>query len=458
MQGRNRFIGRGTSSRLTLIIAVVSWSIAVAAPGALAQEDVPPPDDAGGEDLGSVMLLMDSSGSMRGDAGGITKIEAAKEAVSDLGASLPDDTRVGLRVFGGGGDEACESTELLLPVGPVDTGAVDSALERYSPTGTTPIGISLRRAAADLPPGGVRTIVLVSDGKDQCAPPDPCGVAAQLSRRGIDLRIEAIGFRVDSAARRELECIARAGGGIYRDAEDVEELSSELQAISTRAVRRYEPEGTAVTGGASPREAVEVEPGQYVDSVQPDEEKWYALPLVRGETLTAAATLVPPARQISGIGSVLELTIVNPHFEEQISPGSETAANLFIEQGGGIESVGTFGSPVGSSGGSSPEFARSDEYGDAGNYYVRVTFEDTGTKELRDQADGQPFALELLFDVLGRDAATTLPVDAGEAGSADPAPVSGGGVPGVVVALVAAGLAGVGLAVGALLVARRRGA
>jgi hypothetical protein len=67
--------------------------------------------------------------------------------------------------------------------------------------------------------------VLVSDGGDNCKPPDPCAVAREISKGGIDLKIQAVGFQVKAGARRQLKCIAKAGGGRYVDATDAEGLS-----------------------------------------------------------------------------------------------------------------------------------------------------------------------------------------------------------------------------------------
>lgn len=418
------------------------------------------------EQESSVLLLMDSSGSMAGDDGaGTKKIDAAKDAVNGLLDSLPGDATVGLRVFGGQASnedkaEGCQDTRLIFPAGKVDPEAMKERVESYRPMGFTPIALSLRKAATDLPEQGRRTIVLVSDGEDTCQPPSPCAVAGKVARQGIDIRIEAIGFRVNAAARRELQCIARAGGGSYRDAGDAEELSQELRAVSTRAVRSYRPEGEPISGGPSIRAATETAPGQYLDSMQPGTTKWYAVSLARGETLTAAATVVPPPRKdTGGIGATFSLRMYNSHFELQTE---QTAPNLFVEEEQGIaESVGVFGLPAGFPGDSTPEFARSNEYGDPGPYYLEVELADNGEKELRDEANGRPFGVELLVDVLGRDSAARLPVSIGPDGEGTAVPSStsaesGAGLGSPLLALIAGALLMVGIAAGGALAASRR--
>ena len=88
-----------------------------------------------------------------------------------------------------------------------------SAIERVQARGWTPVGSSLRAAEQDLPASGERTVVLVSDGIDSCAPPDPCDVARELARRGTHLTVHTIGFQIDGQARAQLQCIAEATGG-----------------------------------------------------------------------------------------------------------------------------------------------------------------------------------------------------------------------------------------------------
>ena len=50
---------------------------------------------------GRLLLLLDASGSMKAkDPSGLTKIEAAKKALTGVVGALPDTAQVGLRVYG----------------------------------------------------------------------------------------------------------------------------------------------------------------------------------------------------------------------------------------------------------------------------------------------------------------------------------------------------------------------
>src|SRR5699024_3726989 len=110
--------------------------------------------------------------------------------------------------------------------------------------------------------------ILVSDGIDTCAPPPPCEVAAELNDAGVDLTLHAIGFKVDAEARADLECIAEEGGGTYADAEDAEELAAEMERAAMRGMRGYETAGAEVEGGATPMQATEIGPGEYLDELE----------------------------------------------------------------------------------------------------------------------------------------------------------------------------------------------
>ncbi len=269
----------------------------------------------------SVLLILDSSKSMNEPAGGGgTRLDAAKEATKSLLEAVPEDAQVGLRVYGSKVSETtraegCRDTELVIPVGPVDRDAVGESVDALQGKGRTPIGRSLLAAPDDLPEGGRRTVILVSDGGDNCAPPSPCRAAEQVSRRGIDMTIQVVGLQVNERVRKQLECIADAGGGTYVDAQDPEQLKAELAAAFARAFRPYEPSGEPIEGGPTPEAAAPARAGQYLDDVGPGQTRWYGVELKKGQRLFAAATLIsrpPPEPQLSWL---VDLTLQDPQGE-----------------------------------------------------------------------------------------------------------------------------------------------
>lgn len=188
------------------------------------------------------VIVLDASGSMKNDDAPGPRIDAATTAVRTLVDGLPDGSPVGLIVYGtstDGSDAAkaagCQDIKTLVPVAPVDKAAFSVAVDGVVASGYTPLGNSLRAAAAALPGSGPRNIILVSDGEDTCAPPEPCDVAREIG--GGDLVIHTVGFRVTGTAKDQLTCVAAAGGGKYVDAANATQLQAFLRtAVDANAM------------------------------------------------------------------------------------------------------------------------------------------------------------------------------------------------------------------------------
>lgn len=251
-----------------------------------------------------LMLVLDASGSMaEATPGGQTRIDAAREALNGLVAELPEDQEVGLRVYGAevfshadGG--ACTDSQLIVDPATQNRTELADAIDAYEPYGETPTGFALAQAGEDLGDEGPRTIVLVSDGETNCEP-DPCEVAAELSDRGIEVRIDVIGLDVDEVARTELRCIADAGHGTYYDVADAEEFASALRTTSLRAAQPYVPIGRPVDGGPDAAEATPIGAGDSLDTLgaTDDErgERWYTYTRTQpGSTVHVAASIKHP--------------------------------------------------------------------------------------------------------------------------------------------------------------------
>jgi Ca-activated chloride channel homolog len=378
--------------RFASLVLAVLWLAVGATDVAAAQGSDP-------EDPPALLLILDSSGSMQGAAGdGRTKLAAAKEALTTLVDDLPEDVNVGLRVYGhrvANTDKArgCKDTELIVPVGPLDRAGAKRQIRLFDATGFTPIGLSLREGAKDLPPEGKRTIVLVSDGIDTCAPPDPCKVARRIVARGIDLRIDTVGFQVDPAARRQLQCIARAGKGTYVDVTSASELTGRLQQLSIRALRRYEAAGLEVDGGDGPGDAPALLPGQYVDGIPVEGEEWYAVYLDDGQVLKASATFIGQGGRESGALNTLEARVYGPEGNASLDLAG-TSDPKQSEIGGPPSTSFVETLPVGSDPG----------YPAPGWYYVRIA------TSARGAPGNYPLELRIgIFDESGAPAEPALP-------------------------------------------------
>ncbi|MBT2506665.1 VWA domain-containing protein [Streptomyces sp. ISL-98] len=271
----------------------------------------------GADGRSSLVMVLDSSGSMADDDGtGRTRMEAARGAVTTVVDTLPDGYPTGLRVYGADRASGCTDTRLVRPVRPLDRDAMKQAVNGVKPKGDTPVGLSLQKAAQDLPKpaGGAlgrRTILLISDGEDTCGTPQPCEVAKQLGEDGVDLRIDAIGFQVRGRARQQLECIAEAGHGSYYDAPDADALARQLQRASQLSANGYRFRGEHIEGGASATGAARIAPGQYTDTIGPGETRWYAAQLDEKSAADLAVTAVPQLGVKAGYGDGIELKLTS---------------------------------------------------------------------------------------------------------------------------------------------------
>ncbi|MFV0428299.1 MAG: vWA domain-containing protein, partial [Arachnia sp.] len=226
------------------------------------------------EDPGpQLLLVLDSSGSMKEPAINGTKMQEAQNALNSMVEGLPATADVGLRIFGAtvenAGDEgACSDSQLLVPIGQDNRAEMVAAVGEATPYGETPISYALQEAAKDLGSEGQRSIVLVSDGVATCEP-DPCEVASDLAEAGINLTIDVVGLGVDETAREQLQCVATNGNGNYYDAANTDEIVEALDTAAQRTVKPLEYTGTEVDGTQEAVGAPVLTSGNYVDELSP---------------------------------------------------------------------------------------------------------------------------------------------------------------------------------------------
>ncbi|KUN89829.1 alpha-1-antitrypsin [Streptomyces bungoensis] len=244
-----------------------------------------------------VELVLDVSGSMRTrDIDGGSRMAAAKQAFNEVLDATPEEVRLGIRTLGAnyrGNDrkEGCKDTAQLYPVGPLDRTEAKTAVATLAPTGWTPIGPALLKAADDLNGGdGTRRIVLISDGEDTCQPLDPCEVAREIAAKGIGLTIDTLGLVPDAKTRDQLSCIADATGGTYTDVRHKEELSDRVGQLVDRAA---DPVVTPVAteGAAECAKAPSLKSGLYTDREEFGQQRWYKVDVDPGKELRASVSV-----------------------------------------------------------------------------------------------------------------------------------------------------------------------
>lgn len=201
-----------------------------------------------------LLLILDGSGSMWGRMDGQPKITIAKSTASEAISSLPQEIQAGLMFYGHRRKGDCQDIELVAPLGAARQQMLDQ-LKSVSPKGMTPLTTSLIKASELLAEGeDEATVILVSDGIETCSG-NPCAAVAALRDRGLKLVVHVVGFDVRGAAVEQLQCIARAGGGGYFQADDTAGLRQALSAISTTVVdRKPVPPPPPVQVAATPAE------------------------------------------------------------------------------------------------------------------------------------------------------------------------------------------------------------
>ncbi len=192
----------------------------------------------------NVEILLDASGSMAGRVSGGVKMDLAKEAIRDFVSKLPEGAQVALRVYGHKGSNqkkdkelSCKSTEVVYPLGAYDKSSFQKSLDKFRPTGWTPLAAAIEQAKSDLSGKtgeNVENIIyVVSDGIETCGG-DPVKAAKELHESEIQAIVNIIGFDVDNEGQRALKKVAEAGGGKYTTVNTGEDLRRHLEEEYTR--------------------------------------------------------------------------------------------------------------------------------------------------------------------------------------------------------------------------------
>jgi hypothetical protein len=182
----------------------------------------------------NISLILDASGSMAAKVEEQkTRLDVAKEVLSDVIDRLPKNVRVELQVYGTAPKAKvdCQDTKVLAPLGPVNAAALKNAIAALNPSGYTPIAYSLERAAASLPKGRNNSLILVTDGIESCNG-DPCAVASRLSAEGLVTRSFVVGFGLDLDKSKFLSCV-----GKYYPASDRRALQEALKEAVSESLK-----------------------------------------------------------------------------------------------------------------------------------------------------------------------------------------------------------------------------
>ncbi|MGI9298123.1 MAG: vWA domain-containing protein [Gammaproteobacteria bacterium] len=239
------------------------------------------PLSAAGKPRSSLLLLIDSSGSMGNEIGkrnSDIKIEAAKAAAQ---AAVAQATQKGLvevavLAFEGG----CDNPVPRHLDFTTDTDKLIRFIWSLEPGGGTPMAEAVLFANDFMKRNGVadstsQLIVLLADGQNDCG--DVHEAMRQLQRSGVVFRHETVGFGIEplSQAAEDLQHIAVQTGGVYHHANDANQLANVfLDLVNTLTVLDI----VGKTGGISPT----VNISQQTVSVQIQKKKGITRQLLDG--------------------------------------------------------------------------------------------------------------------------------------------------------------------------------
>lgn len=239
-----RWIPRFFSGALVLAVALVM--LALAGPRVHAAVPI----------AGSVVLCIDTSGSMSARDVEPTRAQAAVAAMRSFMDRTPNSTAIGLISFATGAQAIIPPTR--------DRDQLHAVLQAVPPpNGATAIGDALSLAQRILPKTGHRIVVLITDGENNYGE-DPMAAAQALAMQHIP--IYTIGIGTNSGAlipgttetaginEEALRTYAAVTGGAYSRADDAVQLREALAQLGQSTTLRHTNVdvslATAVVGGA----------------------------------------------------------------------------------------------------------------------------------------------------------------------------------------------------------------
>jgi hypothetical protein len=216
----------------------------------------------------NVEIIMDASNSMTGLIGRETKIAVARRVLTQIISGLPGTMSVGLRVYGhrfatDDYKNACQDTELLVPIGPVDKTRLLDMVNKIQTKGRTPLVLSVLEAIKDFEKIPTGSIILVTDGIESCNG-DIKSIGPAIKKAGLELKVHIVGFDIKEAeARKELEAIAKSTEGMYLDAKDAVSLLSALEQTLQVEYQVLDEKGQVAARGTVGGDPVKIKEGAY---------------------------------------------------------------------------------------------------------------------------------------------------------------------------------------------------
>lgn len=185
-----------------------------------------------------VLFIFDASQSMYAQWEGNSRMEIAKELLSNMLDSLQnnEDLEIGLRCYGHqkpSPPQDCRDTRLEVKFGKNNIPAIKKRLESLRPRGTTPIAKALESGALDFPENtddSRNIVILITDGIEECGG-DPCAVSRLYQEKKIILKPFVIGIGLSEEYKKNFECV-----GTFYDARNPEQFKNILDVVISQVL------------------------------------------------------------------------------------------------------------------------------------------------------------------------------------------------------------------------------
>ena len=190
------------------------------------------------EQVTRVLFIFDASQSMYAQWDGNSRMEIAKELLSNMLDSLDnkENLQVGLRCYGHqkpSPPQDCRDTRLEVPFGNNTIPAIKKRLKTLRPKGTTPIAKALESGALDFPEitsNSRNIVILITDGIEECGG-DPCAVSRLYQEKKIILKPFVIGIGLSEEYKKNFECV-----GTFYDARNPDEFKNILDVVISQVL------------------------------------------------------------------------------------------------------------------------------------------------------------------------------------------------------------------------------
>jgi hypothetical protein len=166
-----------------------------------------------------VYFVVDGSGSMAEDAGGETRLDAAKSSIEYMAEHLPGDVITGMVNFSDCG--------AIVNSGTMSRDELIRATNALEPQDGTPLARSIERAGNTMSRTRKGIMIVATDGEDSCNQ-DPCQAARDAVAKNPNLTINVIDVGNSGVG----QCIADAGGGQVYRANNASEITEAMVKAS----------------------------------------------------------------------------------------------------------------------------------------------------------------------------------------------------------------------------------